>query len=33
MLKKIFAIGALRGAMWLASKEPGVYEMKDVLFG
>lgn len=31
--KKIFAIGALRGAMWLASKEPGVYEMKDVLFG
>ncbi|MDD4888958.1 MAG: 4-hydroxy-tetrahydrodipicolinate reductase [Phycisphaerae bacterium] len=28
-----FAAGALRAAKWLASREPGVYLMQDVLFG
>lgn len=31
--KKIFANGALNGAKWLADKEPGMYNMEDVLFG
>ncbi|MGL5232530.1 MAG: 4-hydroxy-tetrahydrodipicolinate reductase [Fusobacteriaceae bacterium] len=30
--KRIFANGALKGAMWLASKGPGIYQMRDVLF-
>ncbi|MFW5967880.1 MAG: 4-hydroxy-tetrahydrodipicolinate reductase [Persicimonas sp.] len=29
----IFARGALRAAGWLAGRKPGLYSMKDVLFG
>jgi 4-hydroxy-tetrahydrodipicolinate reductase len=29
--KKVFATGALKGAQFLFGKEPGLYEMKDVL--
>ncbi len=28
-----FARGALRAALWLAGKKPGLYSMQDVLFG
>jgi 4-hydroxy-tetrahydrodipicolinate reductase len=28
-----FARGALRAALWLANKKPGLYSMQDVLFG
>lgn len=31
--KKIFAIGAIKAAKWLASKGAGFYNMDDVLFG
>lgn len=29
--RDVFAIGALQAAAWVASKEPGMYSMKDVL--
>jgi 4-hydroxy-tetrahydrodipicolinate reductase len=31
--KKIFAVGAIKAAKWLLNKEPGYYDMEDVLFG
>lgn len=31
--KKIFAVGAIKAASWLASKGVGFYTMEDVLFG
>lgn len=31
--KVIFATGAVKAAIWLSGKNPGVYTMKDVLFG
>ena len=30
--RKVFAEGALRAARWVASREPGLYDMHDVLF-
>ena len=30
--KKIFINGAIKGAIWLAHKKPGLYTMKDLLF-
>ena len=30
--KKIFINGAIKGAIWLAYKKPGLYTMKDLLF-
>lgn len=30
--KKVFVNGAITGAVWLSQKEPGLYEMKDLLF-
>ena len=29
--RQIFARGAIRGALWLAGRKPGLYSMKDVL--
>ena len=29
--RRVFAIGALRAALWLAGKKPGCYRMRDVL--
>lgn len=31
--RKVFAEGAMRAARWVASREPGLYDMHDVLFG
>lgn len=31
--KVIFAKGAIKGGEWLTSKEVGLYNMEDVLFG
>ncbi len=31
--KAIFAVGAIKGALWLLNKENGLYNMEDVLFG
>ena len=31
--KKIFAVGAIKAANWLLDKDPGLYDMEDVLFG
>ncbi len=31
--RHVFAVGALRAARWVADKEPGLYSMRDVLFG
>lgn len=31
--KKIFANGAIKAAKWLCQKQPGYYDMEDVLFG
>lgn len=31
--RETFARGALRAAMWVADKSPGLYSMQDVLFG
>jgi 4-hydroxy-tetrahydrodipicolinate reductase len=28
-----FAGGALRAAAWIAGKQPGLYDMQDVMFG
>ena len=30
--KAIFAVGAIKGAKWLVSKKPNLYNMEDVLF-
>lgn len=29
--RKVFAEGALKAALWLANKKPGLYELKDVI--
>ena len=29
--RKLFAIGAIQAALWIADKPAGFYEMKDVL--
>lgn len=31
--RQVFADGALRAARWAADREPGLYRMRDVLFG
>ena len=31
--RKVFAEGALRAARWVADRDPGFYDMHDVLFG
>ena len=31
--RSVFAEGALRAARWLVSRQPGLYDMHDVLFG
>ena len=31
--RNVFAAGALRAAKWLAGRQPGLYDMQDVLFG
>lgn len=31
--RDVFAAGALRAALWLCGKKPGLYSMQDVLFG
>ena len=31
--RDVFAEGALRAAVWLAARKPGLYSMRDVLFG
>jgi len=31
--KKVFVNGAIKGAVWVANKEAGLYSMDDVLFG
>ena len=31
--RSVFAEGALRAARWIVSREPGLYDMHDVLFG
>ena len=31
--RHVFAIGALRAAAWIAHRQPGLYGMRDVLFG
>jgi dihydrodipicolinate reductase len=29
----VFAEGALRATRWIANRQPGLYDMHDVLFG
>jgi 4-hydroxy-tetrahydrodipicolinate reductase len=31
--RNIFAAGALRAARWIVGREPGLYNMRDVLAG
>ena len=31
--RRLFAKGAVRAARWLAKQKPGIYSMRDVLFG
>ena len=31
MDRRAFATGAIRAALWVASKPPGLYDMRDVL--
>ncbi len=31
--RSVFAAGALRAARWIVTRQPGLYDMRDVLFG
>ena len=31
--RTVFAIGAVQAAIWIAKQKPGLYQIRDVLFG